>query len=335
MPSAAADQCRHSRRHDTNICTEASNQPIHRMPKAQANGRTTSLQRFLASGAAAWATETITLPIDIAKVRLQTQAPLKDGSFLYRNMVQTCLLISKQEGFRALWKGYNPALLRQVSYTGIQLVIYAPIRDFISAGKEANDISFFRRVAASGSAGVLSIVLCNPADVLKTRMQSTTGRNAASMATVFRDIQATDGVGGLWRGVGPNVVRSFVGCACEVGCYDQFKTSLLHHQYFTDGTACHLAASTGAGWVSAVVSTPVDVVKTRLMFQAGSGGDQVGSQMVRYKGVVDCFAKIYQFEGLRSFYSGFLPLAVRKVGWTVIFFLAYEKMLYGVSGQYS
>ena len=68
------------------------------------------------------------------------------------------------------------------------------------------------------------------------------------------------------------------------------------------------------------------------MNQAGSGGE---GGLTRYKGLIDCFLTIPKEEGFGAFYKGFVPLAVRQVTWTVIYFLAYEKALYLVSGKYS
>ena len=50
--------------------------------------------------------------------------------------------IAAEEGPRALWKGLTPALVRQVCYTGLAMVIYEPIRNTITNGSE--DPSFFQ-----------------------------------------------------------------------------------------------------------------------------------------------------------------------------------------------
>ena len=80
------------------------------------------------------------------------------------------------------------------------------------------------------------------------------------------------------------------------------------------------------------ISTNSDVVKTRLMNQAGSGG---GGGLRKYKGVFDCLVQIPRHEGFNAFYKGFIPLAVRKIAWTMVYFLSYEKALFLVSGKYS
>eukprot|EP01052_Picozoa_sp_SAG31_P049100 SAG31_NODE_10593_length_1120_cov_1.161606_2_plen_81_part_00 len=74
--------------------------------------------RFTAAGIGAAAAETVTLPIDIAKVRLQTQTARADGTMAYTGMLQGMTTIARKEGAAALWKGIEPALMRQVSYTG-------------------------------------------------------------------------------------------------------------------------------------------------------------------------------------------------------------------------
>ena len=99
-----------------------------------------------------------------------------------------------------------------------------------------------------------------------------------------------------------------------------------------DGPLGHFAASGVAGLVSAVFSTPVDVVKTRLMAQAG-GTPTAG--VVRYDGVVDCFVRMPRLEGMSSLYKGFVPIATRKVLWTVAYFLVYEQALRLMRGSYS
>ena len=79
-----------------------------------------------------------------------------------------------------------------------------------------------------------------------------------------------------------------------------------------------LGASGCSGVISACVSTPVDVVKTRLMNQAASGG---GTQ---YAGMGDAFVKIARAEGAKTLYQGFYPIIVRKILGCVVFFSTYD-----------
>ena len=135
-------------------------------------------------------------------------------------------------------------------------MVYTPIRDLIAGENvEKKDIPFFKRVLSGGLAGGLSIMCMNPTEVVKTQMQTNTGR--PKINPIIKDIFRKEGVLGFWRGVQPNVARCFVGNACEIGCYDQFKTSIVEREYVPDGPLAHLSASAGAGIVSAIFSTPV------------------------------------------------------------------------------
>jgi hypothetical protein len=86
-----------------------------------------------------------------------------------------------------------------------------------------------------------------------------------------------------WKvGIGPNIARTFLVCAAELGTYDEFKTQLLSRNLLADGPVAHLCASSAAAFVSAGTATPVDVVKTRLMNQAGVQADNACSQVFVY-----------------------------------------------------
>jgi hypothetical protein len=63
-------------------------------------------------GMAACLAETITMPIDFAKVRLQVSGA--DGHRVYRGAFDVFVKTIRFDGARALWKGLQPALLRQV-----------------------------------------------------------------------------------------------------------------------------------------------------------------------------------------------------------------------------
>jgi hypothetical protein len=93
-----------------------------------------------------------------------------------------------------------------------------------------------------------------------------------------------------------------------------------------DTLLVHVASSMCSGFVSAAVSTPADVVKTRLMSQ-----DPVNPQ---FKGMVDCFKKTLQREGVGGLYKGFLPTWARLGPWQLTFWVTFEQLrkLQGMQG---
>ena len=297
--------------------------------------------RFGASLVASGIAEAITLPTDVAKTRLQVQQNAGRSGIKYTGMLDCLQKTAKAEGVGACWKGLGPALIRQCCYSSLALVLYEPIRNiFRREGEE--QLSFWQRLLAGGTAGSLSITVFNWTEVLKTQLQ--TSSQGTTMREVIRRVYRTDGILGFWAGEDhldwilgernrvvvcllvclltgllgwkPNIARTFLVNAAELGTYDQAKAMLV--PYVGDNAFAHLGASGLAGVASACTSTPADVVKTRLMNHAG--GKQV------YAGVINAFTTIVKDEGPSALYKGFVPICIRKIMWCSVFFVSYEKL---------
>ena len=155
----------------------------------------------------------------------------------------------------------------------------------------------------------------NPTEVLKTQIMTNEG--SETMGGVVRRVLKSDGIFGFWAGLAPNITRTFLVNAAELGTYDQTKQILV--PIVGDNFFAFVGASGVAGLASAVVSTPADVVKTRMMQGAGAGGEPA------YSSMLSGLLKITTTEGPTALYKGFAPIFVRKVAWCSIFFLAYEE----------
>ena len=237
----------------------------------------------------------------------------------YTNMFQATWRVGMEEGIAACWKGGIPALTRQISYTGLSLVSYEPIRNLIAGDTPLDQLGFGWRLLAGGTAGGLSIAIVNPTDVVKTQLQNAGVGSNLTMSDVIRRVWAKEGIFGFWGGVQPNVARCFIGNACELGLYDQAKMFLVNSPSVPlgEGPLAHFGASSFAGFASAIASCPVDVVRTRLFQQAGNYQE--------YSGTFDALINIPRREGIFALYKGFWPLFTRKVVWTVLFFMTYEQ----------
>lgn len=214
--------------------------------------------------------------------------------------------------------------------------MYDPIRNGLSAlspsntkgehlrsgDKNPSHASFLDRLLAGGSAGAIAIVVFNWAEVIKVQIQ--VDPNKLGIMNAARQIYASNGFLGFWAGIKPNITRTFIVNAAELGSYDQIKTEvfvpLVGNTFWS-----HLGASGAAGVISASVSTPVDVVKTRWMSEAGqaSAGITAKSQ----GGMLRRGLRILTQEGVRALYAGFVPICVRKVCWCAAFFCSYETLL--------
>lgn len=83
---------------------------------------------------------------------------------------------------------------------------------------------------------------------------------------------------------------------------------------------------------SAVASTPLDVIRTRLMNQkrvlvtSMNGGGVTTPAAKLYEGTIHCGMQTVRTEGVMALYKGFIPAWLRMGPWNIIFFITYEQL---------
>ncbi|XP_058834298.1 mitochondrial uncoupling protein Bmcp [Topomyia yanbarensis] len=310
---------------------------------------------FVYGGVASITAEFGTFPIDTTKTRLQIQGQIIDQSLTelkYRGMTDAFIKISKQEGIKALYSGIWPAVLRQATYGTIKFGTYYTLKKVATEKgwllDKAGNENVWCNAGCAAVAGAVSSAIANPTDVLKVRMQvHGKGTNNAGLVRCFKEIYVHEGVRGLWRGVGPTAQRAAVIAAVELPVYDFCKMHLM--ETFGDQVANHFTSSFIASLGSAIASTPIDVIRTRLMNQrrvqlqvhnlgSGGGGGVAGGGISGsttavatasrkiYTGSLDCAIQTVRNEGFRALYKGFVPTWVRMGPWNIIFFITYEQL---------
>ncbi len=76
--------------------------------------------------------------------------------------------------------------------------------------------------------------------------------------------------GGFYNGVKPTVIRAIMLNATKLSTYDHIKHFIINQQILPDGMACHFVSSVIAGVCIAIVTSPIDLIKTRIMNQPKS-----------------------------------------------------------------
>ncbi|XP_018563241.1 mitochondrial uncoupling protein Bmcp [Anoplophora glabripennis] len=283
---------------------------------------------FIYGGIASCVAEFGTFPIDTTKTRLQIQGQKLDkkhAKVKYSGMIDCFFKTARQEGFASLYSGIWPAVLRQATYGTIKFGTYYSLKSIIlehNNGKESISVN----VACAVIAGAFSSAIANPTDVLKVRMQvaGTNGNANIGLVDCFKDVYTHEGISGLWRGVNPTAQRAAVIAAIELPVYDLCKSRLMN--LLGDNASNHFISSLVASLGSAVGSTPIDVVRTRLMNQRKlkKSGGPLPSHI--YIGTADCFIQTFKNEGFWAFYKGFIPTLFRMGPWNIIFFITYEQL---------
>ncbi|KAG5895801.1 hypothetical protein JTB14_029217 [Gonioctena quinquepunctata] len=149
---------------------------------------------------------------------------------------------------------------------------------------------------------------------------------------VFDAIHKTWAVGGiraLWKGWAPNVQRAAVVSLGDIPAYDVSKRWIQRQYGLPDDTSLHILSSPSSAFVVAALSTPADVIKSRVMNQRVDG---YGNGTL-YSSTADCFKKTVQDECLKALYKGFIPTWMKLVTWSLTFWVTYENVFLAIGGN--
>ncbi|KAK4164536.1 hypothetical protein QBC43DRAFT_48009 [Cladorrhinum sp. PSN259] len=267
---------------------------------------------FVNGGLSGMVATTVVQPVDMVKVRIQLAGEGKIGGPRATALSVTRDIIANGKALD-LYTGLSAGLLRQAVYTTARLGLFDTIMGNLSVRAKAkgNTVGFKERAVAGLSAGGVAAMIGNPADLALIRMQSdglkplAERKNYKSVIDALSSIAKSEGVGALWAGASPTVVRAMALNFGQLAFFSESKSQLKQRTNMSN-QAQTLSASAIAGFFASFFSLPFDFVKTRLQKQSkGPNGE------LPYKGMADCFVKVAKQEGLLRFYRGFGTYYVR------------------------
>jgi hypothetical protein len=80
------------------------------------------------AGVASVCAGAITHPIDTEKVRLQKEGEGGTHPGKYKSILLAGIVMTHEEGIRALYKGLSPSHMREASYSTLHLGLYEPFK---------------------------------------------------------------------------------------------------------------------------------------------------------------------------------------------------------------
>ncbi len=197
-------------------------------------------------------------------------------------------------------------------------VVYDGVkRELISDDTPASQQTYAHMLASSlGEVAACAIRV--PTEVVKQRAQA--GLFGGSALLAFQDIlglRKTDGyttmTRELYRGGGVTIMREIPFTIVQFSLWEYFKTSYSERQHRAQGRQQGMVTATEsalfgsmAGAVAAGLTTPLDVLKTRIML---ARKDSAASS--ERSGAVRLLQQIWKQEGAPGLFRGFIP----RVGW--------------------
>lgn len=225
-----------------------------------------------------------------------------------------------------LFRGVLGSLTGQIPYGMLTFGSYEVYKSkLLAAFPTSNTLPLYIAAAILGDL-TGSFWLC-PSEVVKQQLQSGMHKTFPS---AVRNIYSTGGLGGFYRGYAGQIFRDVPFRAVQLPTYELVKQLWIARIATTEQMVKgkkvavtrplraieNMGIGIIAGIFSAAVTTPLDVIKTRLMTETG--------QVATLQGAVGMGRKIFEREGFRGLFSGIGPRVV-YVGPSVgVFFVVYE-----------
>ena len=151
------------------------------------------------------------------------------------------------------------------------------------------------KLCASVCGAIMAAVVGVPFEALKHRIQLGTSEYRTprrALATTLRD----EGVAGLWVGLESTLLRNVPYNAFHFGLFELAVGRLRRRFTGLSPDACDLLAGALAGALTALLTTPMDLVNTRLQTQA-VGGLREGTVASNFTSPLDAAVRIVREEG--------------------------------------
>lgn len=265
-------------------------------------------------------------PVDLVKTRMQNQR-----TAMYRNSLDCAFQTLRGEGPLGLYRGLPPQLLGVAPEKAIKLTVNDSLRDAFASSSSADadgGLPLPLQILAGGVAGACQVLVTNPLEIVKIRLQvqgetarilAAEGRTPPRPASALRIAQEL-GLAGLYKGAAACLARDIPFSAIYFPAYAWGKEVLSENGDANNVDSISLLlAGAGAGVPAAFLTTPADVIKTRLQVVTREGE-------MAYHGFRDCTTKIYRAEGLGAFFKGSGMRVMRSSPQFGITLWAYEKL---------
>jgi hypothetical protein len=241
------------------------------------------LKSALAGGLSSALSTSLMYPIDTIKTRVQAST------------LSFPEIISKipQSGIQGLYRGSIPAILGQFSSHGLRTGIFEASRlVLINFAPTLSEMQV--QSVASFCSTVLGTAVRIPCEVLKQRLQAGLFNNAGE---AIIGTWQQDGLRGFFRGTGATLCREVPFYVAGMGLYAEAKKVAQHVLGRELEPWETISVGALSGGLAAVVTTPFDVMKTRMM--TAPQGRPVSMSIIAFS--------ILRHEGPLGLFKGALP----------------------------
>jgi solute carrier family 25 (mitochondrial citrate transporter), member 1 len=196
------------------------------------------------AGLASGLTEAVLVvtPAEVCKIRMQSQYhslmdPTQMAHRKYTNVLQTALVIVREEGISALYKGVVPTMLRQGCNQAVNFTAYSIIKQQVLDWQGTAQLASWQSLLIGGVSGGMGPLVNNPLDVIKTRLQKQVvvpgkAPKYSGLLSGVAVIAREEGFFALWKGITPRLLRIVPGQAITFMTYEAVSTQMSRMGWF-------------------------------------------------------------------------------------------------------
>jgi len=208
----------------------------------------------------------------------------------------------KSGGFSRLWSGIGPVAIGSGPGAALFFLTYEGSKSRIFP--TVTDKPVYIHMMAASMAEVAACTVRVPVEVIKQRMQVASKGTKSSQ--ILSKLLKIEGPRGLFRGFTTTVMREVPFSMIQFPLWEWLKSKWAHYQN-EDRVKPMQSSICGAisGGISAAITTPLDVAKTRIMLADSS------SQLARKQSAFYALMVIKQEKGWSGWWAGLTP----RVAW--------------------
>ncbi|XP_075683750.1 mitochondrial glutathione transporter SLC25A40 isoform X1 [Rhinoderma darwinii] len=178
---------------------------------------------LIAGAAARLGSATLISPLELIRTKMQSR-PLS-----YKELTSCIKSSVVKEGWRSLWKGWGPTVLRDVPFSAMYWYNYELGKKWLCQRYNKTEPTLSICFASGALSGSIAAVVTLPFDVVKTRRQVEVGElevlhNAQKRSTstwkIMHTIMSENGFRGLFAGLSPRLIKIAPACAIMISTYE-------------------------------------------------------------------------------------------------------------------
>ncbi|KAK4530995.1 hypothetical protein CCYA_CCYA06G1852 [Cyanidiococcus yangmingshanensis] len=235
-------------------------------------------------------------------------------------------------GFRQLYAGVLSGVVGSLPTAALFAITYESMRRAIrhwrgrdrveaadtTSGVDTSHWLFWESTTAAATANIVSSLIDTPAELIKQRVQSCLQPN---IMTAMRHVWVHEGgFGALWTGYGSNLLRNLPFDALEFGTFEQMKRiaqRVRGRERLSEWELLLLGMS--AGGLVGALTTPLDVVRTRMLVSGTRPGLPAAS-------LWEAIQSLLVEGGAPALFRGMMPRATWEAASSGVFFMFFDSL---------